>query len=218
MNTKMIRWWVAVGVAFAVAAAATRAHAQEPRLAGRLPADALTQIEALLDSARTAGLPVEPLVDRALEGLSKRADPSRIVIAVRRLWGELRTARTALGRGAAPSELQAGASALRAGASAEDLAQLRTLRGGQLTVAAAVMADLVAVGVPTDNAVGAVLALAERAADTEYLAFRRSVERDIALGASPVAALGVRLDALAAEGVANTDRFSRPTTPQPRKP
>jgi hypothetical protein len=42
-----------------------------------------------------------------------------------------------------------------------------------------------------------VLALAASAADADYVAFRRNVERDIELGASPVAALGVRLDRLA---------------------
>jgi len=40
--------------------------------------------------------------------------------------------------------------------------------------------------------VTAVLAIVA-AEDADYVAFRRNVERDIALGASPAAALGVRL-------------------------
>jgi hypothetical protein len=218
MNSRTIRWLATAGLALTLTMTGAGADAQETRLAGRLPAEALTQIEAILDSARTAGLPVEPLVDRALEGLSKGAEPDRIVRAVRRLSDDLRTARAALGRAAQPAELQAGASALRAGATADDLAHLRTLRSGQLTVATAVLADLVAVGVPTDEAVVAVLALAERAADAEYLAFRRNVERDIALGASPVAALGVRLEALATQGLADRATLQSPSTPRPRKP
>ncbi|MGH7560969.1 MAG: hypothetical protein ACRENB_08110, partial [Gemmatimonadales bacterium] len=87
-------------------------------------------------------------------------------------------------------------SALRAGARADDLARLRRRRSGSpLTIAAAVLADLVAAGVPADTAVGAVLALAREAEDAEYVAFRRNVQRDIELGASPAAALGVRLRA-----------------------
>lgn len=171
------------------------ASAQEQRLVGRVPENARLDIDRLLDSARTSGLPVEPLVDRALEGAAKAAPADMIVQAVRRLAGELRIARVAFGDSALPAELKAGASALRAGANQEDLVRLRAARPGQqLTVAAGVLADLVAVGVPTDTAIAAVLALAGGLDDAQYLAFRANVERDIALGASPSAALGVRLE------------------------
>lgn len=171
--------------------------AQEPRLVGRLPDVARMQVDSVLDVARAAGLPTEPIVDRALEGAVKGAPPAVIVSAVTRLTGELRVAREAFGETASSAELTAGASALRAGATSADLGALRTLRPGRpLTVAAAVLADLVAVGVPADTAVAAVLALAREAGDAEYVAFRRSVGRDIALGASPAAALGVRLRAV----------------------
>jgi len=177
------------------------ATAQEPRLVGRLTAETRVQVDAMLDSARARALPIEPLVDRALEGASKRASGERIVAAVRRLTDELQIARDALGNRSTPSEITAGASALRAGATSDDLAQLRRLRiDRSLTIAAAVLADLVAVGVPADTAVAAVLALAEFALDTEYLALRQNVERDVALGASPVSALGVRVEAAAPQG------------------
>lgn len=177
--------------------AATPAAAQESRLTGRLAEPARGQVEALVAAARAAGLPTEPLIDRALEGAAKGAAPNLIVTAVTRLRDELTTVRGAFGVAAAPAELIAGASALRAGASAEDLAQLRSLRPEEpLTVAAAVLADLVAAGVPADTAVGAVLAIAPNAADADYVSFRRNVQRDIALGASPAAALGVRLRGL----------------------
>ncbi|MEO8451155.1 MAG: hypothetical protein ABI647_15265 [Gemmatimonadota bacterium] len=168
--------------------------AQEPRLAGRLPAAARVRVDSILDAARAAGLPTEPLIDRALEGAAKGAPAPLIVAAVARLRGELDVVRTAFGPATSPAELTAGASALRAGALGTDLARLRALRPGQpLTVAAGVLADLVAAGVPADTAIGAVLALATDAADADYVAFRRNVQRDIALGASPAAALGVRL-------------------------
>jgi hypothetical protein len=173
-----------------VLAAPATTRAQDPRLASRLPAPVLGRVEVVIDSARHAGLPVEPLVDRALEGASKRADGDRIVAAVRRLAGELAAARDALGPTAGDPEIAAGASALRAGARTDDLTRLRERRGGRpVTVAAAVLTDLVALGVPADTATAAVLALADHAEDATYLAFRRSVERDVALGATPVAAL-----------------------------
>jgi hypothetical protein len=191
--------------------------AQEPRLHGRLPEPARIEVDRILTAAETAGLPTEPLVDRALEGVSKGASGERIVTAVQRLAQELRAARDALGMYSTEEEIVAGASALRAGASPSDLARLRRSRSGQtLTVAAAVLADLVAVGVPVDSAVSAVIALAGGAADADYIAFRRNVERDVSLGASPVAALGVRLDA-AADASDLGANAGRPPA-QPRKP
>src|SRR5215467_2754303 len=86
---------------FALAAAllGTRAvQAQDPRLLHRLDTATLGAIGVLMDSARADGLPIEPLVQRALEGAAKHAEPDRIVGAVRRLAGELGVARAALGR------------------------------------------------------------------------------------------------------------------------
>lgn len=173
------------------------AEGQEPRLTARIPAAARVQVDSILDAARAAGLPVEPLVDRALEGAAKGAPPALIVTAVARLRQELTSARAAFGPAASAGEITAGASALRAGATAKDLAQLRQLRAGQpLTVAAAVLADLVTAGVPADTAIAAVFSLAGGADDADFLTFRRTVQQDIALGASPAAALGVRLQSL----------------------
>lgn len=200
----------AFGVAAVVAGAPSMAVSQQdPRLDARLTREALGPVRTMVDSARTEGLPTEPLIDRALEGATKRAAPNLIVGAVTRLLGELRIARQSLGELATPSELSAGASAIRAGAAPADLAELRFRRPGQpLTVAAGVLADLVAVGVPADTAVAAVLALAAQTDDAEYIAFRRNVERDIALGASPTAALGVRLQAASADGLATASPAS----------
>lgn len=198
---------------------AGQALAQDPRLQGRVPESVRSAIDAMVSAARSDGLPTEPLVDRALEGASKGADAQRILGAVQRLDGELRMARDALGAVSSPTEIAAGASALRAGALPEDLAQLRQIRSGQpLTVAAAVLADLVAVGVPTDTAVAAVLVLAAAADDAEYMAFRQNVERDIALGASPITALGVRLDAAAEYRDLNTGDVAPGGARRPRKP
>jgi hypothetical protein len=202
--------------------AASVARAQEPRLAGRVPDAARIQVDAILTAARTRGLPVEPLVDRALEGAAKGAAPALIVAAVTRLRDELAVVRGAFGEAASAAELTAGASALRAGATAAALSRLRLARSGRpLTVAAAVMADLVAAGVPADTAVGAVLALASDADDSDYLTFRRNVQRDIAQGAAPSAALAIRIRA----AVSNADAAASPeigaTTPgvtRKRKP
>lgn len=210
-----------VGAAVLVCTAPSGSAAQEQRLEGRLPDVQRAQVDSVLAAAEAGNLPTEPLVDRALEGAAKGASGDLIVRAVVRLAGELQTAQTAFGGDASPGELAAGASAIRAGASQSDLAELRERRAGELTIAAAVLADLVAVGVPSDTAISAVLALASDLADSDYVAFRRNVERDIELGATPAGALDVRLrvaaemaaDALSAQGAAASG-----TQPGRRKP
>ncbi|OLC70826.1 MAG: hypothetical protein AUH78_20000 [Gemmatimonadetes bacterium 13_1_40CM_4_69_8] len=173
--------------ALAATFGATAAAAQDPRL-GRLDPGTRPLVAVVIDSARAAGLPTEPLVQRALEGATKGAPGPLIVSAVQRLAADLGRAREALGPGTTPPELEAGAAALRAGAGPAVLAQLRRARRQTIAVPLAVLTDLVAGGVPVDSAAAAVLALAARARDADLVEFRRSVERDIALGAPPTAA------------------------------
>jgi len=174
-------------VLFATAAAQEPQHLNDPRLA-RLDTAARSLVAVAIDSARAAGLPTEPLVQRALEGATKDAPGTLIVSAVQRLAADLGRARAALGASATSPELEAGAAALRAGAGRAVLAQLRRSRRQTITVPLAVLTDLVASGVPVDSAAAAVLALAASARDADLIDFRRAVERDIALGAAPTAA------------------------------
>ena len=196
MTARRLLPTLAVGLAATLLA--RRAAAQDPRL-GRLEPGTRPLVAALVDSARGVGLPAEPLVQRALEGATKRAPGDRIVAAVRRLAVDLGRARDALGPAASPPELEAGAAALRAGAAPAVLTELRRTRRQPLTVPLAVLADLVASGVPADSAATAVLALAPSARDADLVEFRRAVERDIALGAPPAAAASVRVNAAARE-------------------
>ena len=166
------KFWqlLTLGLVAGVCAVADPASAQESRLQDRVPEPVRGEIDSVLDSARALGIPTEPLVDRALEGASKGASGELILRAVQRLAGELLAARDALGSESTSPEIVAGASALRAGAEPEDLQSLRSLRADQpLTIAAAVLADLVAVGVPADTAAAAVKALAMGADDVEYI-------------------------------------------------
>ena len=194
---------------------AGRAAAQQldPRLE-RLDAATRPAVAALVDSARAASLPTEPLVQRALEGATKRASGEVIVAVVRRLAVDLGRAREALGSTASPAELSAGAAALRAGASQTTLAELRHARREPLIVPLAVLADLVASGVPVDSAAAAVLALSRQARDAELVEFRRAVERDIALGAPPAAATAAAATTtMASYGVNAGARPQRPGRP-----
>ncbi len=195
------------------------ARAQTERLAGRLDERARAAVTAIVDSARAAGLPAAALVNRALEGASKGADDARIVAAVRTLAAELGRARAALGPGAGETDLVAGASALRAGASPAFLARLRTdFPREPLVMPLAVVADLVARGVPADTAEQSVLALLRSGVrEADLVAYRQSVERDIALGAPAGAAAAVRMGGTTLTSVPGAQPTgATPTTP--RKP
>lgn len=172
--------------------AATPLAAQDARLARLDPATGQL-VARLLDSALAAGLPTEPLVDKALEGASKRAPGLRIAGAVQALLGDLRRAHDALG-GGAESELVAGAAALRAGLSPKALGEFRRAGGeGSLAVPLATLSDLVARGVPVETARQVILSLTTRhESDAIYVELRRVIEADIGAGVPPAAAATVR--------------------------
>ncbi|HZM25899.1 MAG TPA: hypothetical protein VFB89_00925 [Gemmatimonadales bacterium] len=175
-------------------AAAPGLAAQDPRLEARLDPTTRAVVAALVDSARAEGLPTEPIVDKALEGTTKRASSDRIVAALRTLSTDLRLARGALGRTAPDGDVIAGASAIRAGASPETLERINGVRGkAGISVPLAVFADLVARGVPADTASTVILHLAEGgASDADYAGLERSVTRDIGAGAPPGASAAIR--------------------------
>jgi hypothetical protein len=190
-----------------------QAPTQDPRYQ-RLDPETRARVVAIVDSARGAGLPSEPIIQRALEGSMKHAAGDRIVAAVRRLAVDLGTARDALGSKATTPELEAGVAALRAGATPATLTRLRDLRKPPVTMALAVLADLVASGVPADSATAALLVLAPTVRDADLEEFRRAVERDIALGAPPASATTVRaLGAASANELNATGRSAQPGKP-----
>ena len=192
------------GLVLALAAALPRPGlAQDSRL-DRLAPDARALVAPIIDSAGAAGLPAEPLVNRALEGASKGAAAPLIATAVRRLAADLGRSREALGPAAGTADLTAAADALRAGASPAVLQRLRDALGSRrLAVPLGVTADLTARGVPADTAATLVITLARSVEDAQLLALQRDVERDIALGAPPLAAAAGRLGAADALNVSS---------------
>jgi hypothetical protein len=162
-------------------------------------------VAAVVDSARQARVPTEPLVDKALEGAKKGADGSRIVSAVRGLFSELRTARAALGNGASTDEINAGANALHAGLPMRNLAQLRAAAQhagrARVTLPLTVATDLVARGVPVSVASDVVLSLTRAGLrDADFTMFQRNVRLDIEHGAEAATAAQTRARGAALHG------------------
>ena len=159
------------------------------QLDGRASASLSAEVTSLADSVARAGLPVAPLVDKTLEGVSKGADDRRIMLAVRAVASELRVARQALGPSSEP-ELSAGVAALRAGSSAVELRQLRqALPGRPLVVPLSVLASLLVDGAPPPSALVAVVSNAKQRNDADLLAYGQVVSQDIANGVAPLTAI-----------------------------
>lgn len=184
-------------VVIALAGLPLRLVAQDPRnarLDGRLDLETQAAVIRTLDSAATRGLPIEPLVDKALEGATKHAAGPRIEAAVSMLMRRLEAARDALAPNPGPRDIAAGADALAYGATREALASMRAIRPNEsVAVPLGVLTQLVASGVPVARATRVVADLLRRGArDEQLIALNNDVRSFIAAGASPQAALDVR--------------------------
>jgi len=176
--------------------AASGQRPSDARLA-RLDSTTRVVVAAVVDSAKKARLPTEPLVDKALEGAQKGADGGRIVTAVRGLYAEIRSARAALGTGAATEEIIAGANAIHAGMPMHTLSQLRSVSQhagrARVTLPLTVYTDLTARGVPAAVASDVVLSLARAGLrNGDYAMFQRNVRLDIENGADAATAAQTR--------------------------
>ena len=168
--------------------------AQEDRLATKLDGQTHTAVMRAIGTARERGLPLDPLVNKALEGATKRAPGPRIEAAVDTLLRRLEVSREALAPSPSERDIAAGADALGYGVTRDALASMRSIRPrGSIAVPLAVLTQLVASGVPVARATGVVAELIRRGArDEQLIALSDDVRWYIASGASPEAALDVR--------------------------
>lgn len=197
---KLITLTVAVALALPCVPLHAQGVAERPaatadaRLQARLSPDAYTAVHTIVDSARARGLPVEPLVQMALEGASHGADASRIARAVSSLAERMEAARNALGRESTETELVSAAGALRLGIPNATLRNLRQSQPGRsVALPLVVLADIVQRGVPVDTAASVIMSLSQaRMPESEFHALRQAVMQDIVSGANPAAAASTR--------------------------
>lgn len=164
------------------------------RLEQTLDPDTYRAITQVIDAARARALPTDPLVDRALEGAMKRAPGPRIQSAVATLAQRLEVAKKALAPSPTDGDIAAGAGALGVGVPGETLREIRALQPNRsIAVPLGVLTELVSRSVPVDRATRIVVELLRGGATPPQLvALGENVQRDIAAGIEPSAALDIR--------------------------
>ncbi len=186
-----------IGLALTVVLATTLAggvSAQDvqARLDGRVSPEVQRAVQGIAADAAARGLPVDPLVQKAVEGGAKRVPSDRVIAAVRALAGRLGEAMDAVRDAgvAAPSGdvVEGGADALNAGLSGRQVSDLvrasRPPYDPALTLRVA--ATLAALGVPAKQALQLVQAMISAGrSPSDLLGLPGQVQAGVARGATP---------------------------------
>lgn len=189
------------------------------RLAGRVSPEIGALVEQLGTAAAARGLPVNPLIQKAIEGSAKGIPPERVATAVRLVVTQLDTAAGALrDAGAAFASdtvaIEASAFALTAGLTGRDIAQIA--RSGRpaadVIVGLRVAGTLVAMGVPPGETVTLVAATLQGGRPAgDLLALPGRIQTQMGQGVPPAQAAA----GLARAAAAQARRGPPPGRPQP---
>ncbi len=158
-------------------------------------AKARQAVEREIAQAAAKGLPTQPLLSKAMEGVTKQATGEQILAAVSSRAKRLEQARVLLAPSPSVAELTSGAEALVIGVPGSMLKQIRAAWPATQSVAMPldVLTELVARGIPAKHALVQITNLMARGATpSQIAALGSSVQADIASGLPPDAALEVR--------------------------
>ncbi len=164
------------------------------RLAGRVSPDVAALVVELGTAASARGLPVDPLIQKAIEGGAKGVRSERVAAAVRLVVLELDTAAAALRHGGVVSdtlEIAAGEFAITAGLNGNDITALaRTgASAAALTVGLRVAGTLSAMGVPPAETIGLIsIKLRSGEPASDLLLVPAQVQAEVARGVTPAQA------------------------------
>lgn len=198
------------------------------RLTGRVPPEIVALVQELGSAAAGRGLPVDPLIQKAIEGNAKAVPAERVAIAIRGVVAQLDTAAVALRDAGVATpldtlEIAAGGFAITAGLRGRDVAALaRTGRAtADVIVGLRVAGTLAAMGVPPEESVRLVgTSLRTQQAPGEMLALPGRVQSEMARGATPAQAAAGLARAAAAQSRHGPppDRGPPPHPPHPPHP
>jgi hypothetical protein len=166
------------------------------RLAGRVSSEIAALVHELGTAAAARGLPVDPLIQKAIEGSAKGIPAERVAAAVRMVAVQLDSAAAGLrdaGGGLASDNdaIAAGAFAITAGLKSRDIAQIArgAARPSDVAVGLRVAGTLTALGVPPAETVTLVAATLQAGGPTgDLLALPGRLQSAMAKGAGPAQA------------------------------
>jgi len=212
-------------VSLVLAISATALGAQQDltaRLAGRVSPEVAALVQQLATSAAARGLPVDPLIQKAIEGSAKGVPADRVATALRVLSGQLDAAAAALQQaGAAQPDtdaIAAGAFALNAGLSGQNVAALAVASRPSNSVAATlrVASTLAAMGVPAADVVELVTqVIATGGGTNEVLGLPAADMAGVSRGGGVTPAQAAAGLARAAAARANAPGQQKPRPPHP---
>lgn len=162
------------------------------RLDGRVPSEVRQAVTGIATNAIAQGLPVEPLLLKAIEGSAKGVPSERVIAAVKTLAGRLADAMGALHQAGVtmPSGdvVEGGADALNAGLSNNDVRDLALASRAPYdpAVTLRVAATLSALGVPASETVQLVKRIISAGRPpSDLLGLPADVEAGVARGETP---------------------------------
>ena len=180
-----------VGAAALIVALSTAGAQQETPILAIRDVATRNMVMEQLSVAKDHGVPREPLMAKALEGVAKNASSAKIREVMEGLQKRLRKAGDLLAPSPTVDELSAGADALSVGVPEKILKQMRQAAPRRsIAVELGVLTELVARNVPPAKASKLILELMARGATGAQLtAMNSAVQNDVAAGLTPEAAL-----------------------------
>ena len=165
--------------------------------------ETVASVERIISAAEEAGVPRTLLVEKAVEGAAKNAEPRMLVEGVRTWTEELRGAVALLGRGTDPQGLAKAAESIRHGVDPEVVRLLASDYPADYPIMLQTIEDLLHAGVEIDEAQAMVTDAAERGfRGQDVLTLSAALRRLVREGSTPVeAAASIRLNVRAGRSV-----------------
>ena len=197
----------------------------QARLRGRVSPEVQRAVRSIAADASARHLPVDPLVQKAIEGAAKGVPAERVIAAVRALAGRLAESMDAVRAAgvAAPSGdvVEGGADALNAGISRSQVSDLVRVSQPPYDPALAlrVAATLAALGVPATQALQLVEGMISAGGSpSDLLGLPGQVQAGVARGSTPAQAAAGLARADGGTPPGRTDGWVPPGQTNPNKP
>jgi hypothetical protein len=210
-------------IVLGVAVSARSAAAQDSAAIAGLDRESAAQVERIVESARSRGLPVDPILSKVRFALVVHAPPARIVATAQAVAIRLEAARTVVAPHGTPGDIAAGEEALSFEVPKDVLRKVvQASPNRSVAVPIGVLTQLVVSGVPAGKAGDIVTELIRRGASAAQLvALGNDVNADVQSGARAAESADIRMRGLtpllAPAGAASQSSVDGLTASDPRR-